>query len=94
MAEFSWLYWLTFDGLAAADKVDVPSLFVHSDDCVLPDNLRAVARRVPRAEPVWGKGSQVDFYDQDAQVAFAVDAAVAHFRTHLPARRTMSAEGR
>ena len=85
MAEFSWLYWLTFDGLRAGSEVTVPTLFVHSDDCVLPDNVKALAQTIPGAELVWGKGSQIDFYDQEAQVSFAVEAADRHFRRHLSA---------
>jgi uncharacterized protein len=51
---------------------------------VLPENLREVAGRVAGpAETVWADGTQTDFYDQDAQVGLAVDAADAHFRTHL-----------
>jgi uncharacterized protein len=84
MAELSWLYWLTFDGLRAAAAVPTPSVFVHSDDCVLPDNVRSVASRMPAADLVWGSGAQIDFYDQEPQVRFAVDAAAEHFRTHLP----------
>jgi fermentation-respiration switch protein FrsA (DUF1100 family) len=84
MAEFSWLYWLTFDGLSAAARVSVPSLFVHSDDCVLPDNVKAVHQRVTGpSELVWAEGTQTDFYDQPAQVELAVDAADRHFRETL-----------
>jgi fermentation-respiration switch protein FrsA (DUF1100 family) len=85
MAELSWMYWLTFDGLSAAPRMRVPSLFVHGDGCVLPDNLRAVAAGVAGpSETVWADGGQIDFYDQDQQVALAVDAVDAHFRAHLP----------
>ena len=85
MAELSWAHWLTFDGISAADEVSVPTLLLHSDDSVLPENLREVAGRMPgRTELVWGKGSQTDFYDQDAQVAFAIEAADQHFRATLP----------
>jgi fermentation-respiration switch protein FrsA (DUF1100 family) len=84
MAELSWLYWLTFDGLSGAADVTTPTLFVHSDDCVLPDNVRTVAAAMPSAELKWGEGSQIDFYDQPAQVDFAVAAAAEHFRAHLP----------
>ncbi|MGI5131916.1 alpha/beta hydrolase [Pseudonocardia sp. CA-107938] len=85
MAEFSWAYWLTFDGLSAAPAVSVPTLFVHSEDCVLPDNVRhvAAALRGP-TEILWADGTQIDFYDQEAQVTLAVDAADKHYRTTLP----------
>jgi fermentation-respiration switch protein FrsA (DUF1100 family) len=84
MAEFSWIYWLGFDGLSAASRVSVPTLFVHSDDCVLPDNVRSLADRLAGpTELVWAEGGQTDFYDQPDQVALAIDAADAHFRKDL-----------
>jgi fermentation-respiration switch protein FrsA (DUF1100 family) len=77
MAEMSWRPWLTFDGLAAAPTV--PAHFVHGDGAVLPDNVRAIAKRMG-AGTTWLDGEQVDFYDQPAQVDAAVDAADALFR--------------
>jgi Putative cyclase len=50
MAELSWLYWLTFNGLAEAERVTTPSVFVHSDDCMLPDNVRSIASRMSNAD--------------------------------------------
>ena len=85
MAEFSWLYWLGFDGLSAAPDVGVPALFVHGDDCVLPGNVRTVSQELlGPVQLVWAEGSQIDFYDQPAQVGPAVEAADAHFRRTLP----------
>jgi hypothetical protein len=84
MAEFSWLYWLTFDGLSAAPRVSVPTLLVHSDDCVLPGNVKTVRDRLAGpSELVWAHGGQTDFYDQPDQVSLAVDAADRHFRRTL-----------
>lgn len=76
MAALSWFYWFMFDGLRAADHVRAPALFVHSDGCVFPDNVRSVHARVsgPK-ELAWFEGSQTDFYDQPAQVDFGVNAA-------------------
>lgn len=75
MATLSWVYWLLFDGLSAAQRVEVPSLMVHSDGCVLPDNARLVHERLRGPNRlVWSEGSQTDFYDQPAQVSVAVDA--------------------
>lgn len=82
MAELSWRPWLTFDGLAAAVGVTVPTLFVHSDGCVLPDNVRTLAGTLG-ADKVWLDGEQTDFYDRPAQVDAAVAAADAHFRKVL-----------
>jgi uncharacterized protein len=86
MAEMTWLYWLTFDGLSAASGVDTPALFVHSDGCVFPEHVRQVHARVtgPK-ELVWSEGTQTDFYDQPAQVAVAVAAVKDWFdRTLRP----------
>ncbi|RZS44559.1 hypothetical protein EV193_101435 [Herbihabitans rhizosphaerae] len=76
MAELSWLYWLTFDGLSAAGRVSTPTLFVHSDDCVLPDNAHTVHNGLAGPKQlVWAEGGQTDFYDRPDHVALAVDAA-------------------
>ena len=84
MAEFSWLYWLTFDGLSPAARVAAPTLLVHGDDCVLPDNARFVQQHVTgRSDLVWADGTQTDFYDQPKQVVLAVEAADRHFRETL-----------
>lgn len=84
MAELSWIYWLGFDGLSAAARVSVPTLFVHGDGCVLPDNVRSISDRMNGpTELVWTDGGQTDFYDQPDKVALAIDAADAHFRKDL-----------
>jgi hypothetical protein len=81
MAALSWSYWLTFDGLSAADQVAVPTLMVHSDACALPDNARSVYERLNGPKKlVWADGGQTDFYDQPAQVALAIDAADAFLK--------------
>ncbi|HEY8461472.1 MAG TPA: hypothetical protein VIM99_13875 [Blastocatellia bacterium] len=85
MSEMSWLYWLTFDGLSAADRVNSPVLFIHSDGCALPDNLRNVHGRVKgRKELIWYEdGAQIDFYDQPAYVDKAVDQLDNWFKKSL-----------
>jgi uncharacterized protein len=75
MAIMSWWYWLSFDGLRAADRVSTPALFVHGDGCVFPDNARSVHARLGGPKHlVWTEGGQTDFYDQPAQVGLAVNA--------------------
>lgn len=84
MAEASWRPWLTFDGVSPAGAVRVPTRFVHSDGCVLPDNVRRIAAAMgERATTSWLDGEQTDFYDRPAQVDAAVAAADAHFREVL-----------
>ena len=86
MAEMTWLYWLTFDGLAAADDVTTPALFVHGDGCAFPDHVRQVHARVRGPKHlVWKEGSQSDFYDQPRQVDAALDAVTRWFAETLGA---------
>ena len=75
MAEMTWLYWLSFDGLSAASAVTTPSLFVHADGCAFPEHVKRVHAHVagPK-ELVWGQGDQIDFYDRMPAVTFAVNA--------------------
>jgi uncharacterized protein len=84
MAEMSWLFWLTFDGVRSAVEVKAPTLMVHSDGCVLPDHAKAVyaALKGPK-QMEWAEGSQIDFYDQNAQVTKSVGRMVPHFRATL-----------
>jgi hypothetical protein len=82
MAALSWTPWLLFDGLSAADRVDTPALFVHSDGCVFPDHVRLVHSKLRGPKQlVWASGTQTDFYDQPAQVDLAVDAADTFLRS-------------
>jgi len=86
MSEITWLYWLTYDGLTTAERVDVPTLFVHSDGCALPDNVKRIhARMTAPRMLLWETGFQVDFYDRPDLVALAVAGADRHFRPTLGA---------
>ncbi len=79
MAEMSWVPWLSFDGLSPAAAVSVPSLFVHADGCVFPEHIERLRQSMTGpVEVAWGDGAQTDFYDQPAQVEFAIDALDAH----------------
>jgi fermentation-respiration switch protein FrsA (DUF1100 family) len=81
MAALSWTPWLLFDGLSAADRVDTPALFVHSDGCVFPEHVRLVHSKLRGPKKlVWESGTQTDFYDQPEQVDLAVDAADAFLK--------------
>lgn len=78
MAAMSWWYWLTYDGLKAAPHVSAPSLFVHSDGCVFPDNLRKVYADLQGPKQLeWLTGGQTDFYDRVPQVDQAVNLVAA-----------------
>jgi uncharacterized protein len=84
MSVMSWQPWLTYDAFSVLPLVKTPTLLVHSDEAVLPDNARRVADGLGKqATTVWAEGAQTDFYDQPAQVDLAVDAVVDHFTTTL-----------
>jgi uncharacterized protein len=84
MAEMTWMYWLSFDGLSAASAVDTPSLLVHSDGCAFPEHARHVHAALTGPKSlVWGEGSQIDYYDQPHAVDFAVDAVCTWFERTL-----------
>lgn len=85
MAEPSWLSWLSFDGLASAPSVTTPTLLVHGDGCVLPENAKAVhARLAGKKELAWiDKGTQTDFYDLPEYMNLAADRAAAWFEKTL-----------
>jgi hypothetical protein len=86
MSEMTWLYWLTYDGLTSAQRLRVPTLFVHGDECALPENVKRIHSRMPGPGTlVWEKGFQVDFYDRPDLVGLAVKAADGHFRATLVA---------
>lgn len=87
MSELSWFHWLQFDAFAAAPRVRTPTLLVHSEDAVLPDNVRRIAALLGDvATTEWLDGEQTDFYDRPKQVDAAVDLAVGHFRSTGAAR--------
>jgi uncharacterized protein len=82
----SWLEWLQLNGIdGIAEKITVPLLQIHSDNCVLPDNLRRFHDSVqaPKELHWFEQGGQTDFYDQEPYVSKAVQIAAAHFRNTL-----------
>ena len=81
---WSWRERVTFDRLAAADRVSTPVLFVHSHGCVFPDMVRDLVRRVGGAvEVAWGDGTQAAVYDLE-QVRLAIDAVDRHLIATMP----------
>jgi uncharacterized protein len=84
MAEMSWLFWLTFDGVRSAEEVNAPTLMVHSDGCVFPEHAKSVYAALKGPKRIeWTEGSQIDFYDQETQVTRAVALVGPHFRATL-----------
>jgi uncharacterized protein len=84
MAEMSWLFWLTFDGVRSAGDVSIPTVMVHGDGCVLPEHAKAVHAALKGPKQLeWSEGSQIDFYDQEPQVMKATAIAAQHVRATL-----------
>jgi hypothetical protein len=73
MAEMTWMYWLSYDGISSAATVSTPSIFVHSDGCAFPEHVKRVHAAIRGEKQLaWGEGTQTDYYDQPAALEFAV----------------------
>ncbi|MBY5564596.1 alpha/beta hydrolase [Rhizobium leguminosarum] len=77
----SWEPWLTYDSVATGDRLDKPTLIVHSEAAAVPQGAHAFFARLPgEASEIWLDGvTQFDFYDNPEDVTRAADAAAAHF---------------
>jgi ketosteroid isomerase-like protein/dienelactone hydrolase len=86
-----WEGWLTFDGVAASQRLTQPTLVVHSEAAVIPQGARRFFARLaaPEKSERWLEGvTQFDFYDQDRPVGEASDLAAAHLTRFLAADAT------
>jgi len=83
-AVMQWEEWLTYDALAPAAEITVPTLLVHAEAAALPDNVRRFHARLggPKAL-AWLEGEHTDFYDREPLVTLAARTAAAHLRTAL-----------
>ncbi|BDP43828.1 hypothetical protein DAETH_37970 (plasmid) [Deinococcus aetherius] len=83
-AVMSWPEWLGFDALSPAPRITVPSLFIHSDDSALPDNVRRFYGAVAGPKTLhWAQGAHIDFYDREELTQPAAEVAAAHFHAAL-----------
>jgi uncharacterized protein len=65
----SWDSWLSFDPVASAAKVKVPTMIIHSDDSALPDQARKVYGLLAgKKELTCLKGGHFEFYDNAVKV--------------------------
>lgn len=80
----SWEPWLRFDGVAAAERLSLPTCIVHSRTAAIPQGAERFAALLGRhAHLVWLEGfSQFDFYDRTDAVDAAVRCVDAHLATH------------
>jgi fermentation-respiration switch protein FrsA (DUF1100 family) len=83
-AVMSWGPWLDFDPVSDASRVSAPTLVVHSDGCVMPDNARKVYDNLNGEKSLhWASGNHFEFYDGPDKVHEAADVAAEHFRKYL-----------
>lgn len=83
-ALMGWTPWLTYDSVAAAKALKVPSLFVHSDNAALASNVKAIHAAVTAPkELVWSSEDHFAFYDDPQLVKRSAQAAARHFAKTL-----------
>jgi len=77
-----------FYTMAAADRIRVPTLIVHSERALLPAWARQFYARLqaPKRELWLESVGQIDFYDDPKLIDAAADAVAAHFDSALPVR--------
>lgn len=82
----SWSEWLQLNAIdGIAEKITVPSLFIHSDNSALPGNVRRFYSLVNGPKDLYwsSQGIQTDYYDQEPYVSKAAQIAAVHFRYSL-----------
>jgi fermentation-respiration switch protein FrsA (DUF1100 family) len=77
----SWEPWLTYDSVAVGERLDKPTLIVHSEAAAVPQGAHAFfALLEADASEIWLEDvTQFDFYDNPKDVTRAADAAAEHF---------------
>jgi hypothetical protein len=80
-AVMGWKEWLKMNAIdGIAERITVPTLMIHSDASALPQNVRAFYGKLSSPKRlVWTEREHTAFYDQQKEVAFAVDAVRNHF---------------
>jgi hypothetical protein len=78
-------HFLSFDVQAAAPRLAVPALLVHSERALSPAWARRFhdAVRAPKQLRWIASDGQVDLYDRPARVEAAVELVAAHLAEHL-----------
>jgi uncharacterized protein len=81
----TWAEWLTFNPLPMAQRITVPTLFIHSEKAAIPDGARQFFAAIPATTPkkfAWlPDRAQFDFYDQAATVDQSIALTVNHLRS-------------
>lgn len=81
----SWEGWLTYDAIQTADKLEKPTLLVHSEAAAIPQGAEEYARRMrDNASVIWlADVTQFDFYDRPDAVKTSAEAVSEHFERTL-----------
>ncbi len=81
----SWEGWLTYDAIQTADRLEKPTLLVHSEAAAIPQGAREYANRMgENATAIWlPEVTQFDFYDRPDVVKTAADAVARHLEETL-----------
>jgi uncharacterized protein len=82
----SWAQWLTFNPAPAAQKIQVPSLFIHSEKAAIPDGARQFFAAIPGQNKQFAwlpDRTQFDFYDREATVNESLTIIANHLRSKL-----------
>lgn len=90
-AVMSWEDWLTLDPMPYATKLNVPTLMIHSDGCVLPQYTKNFFEKIGTENKKldWieteldSPMQQFNFYDQDFEVNLAVEKATDWFKNKM-----------
>ncbi len=81
----SWEGWLTYDAIQTADRLEKPTLLVHSEAAAIPQGAKEYANRMgENAKAIWlPEVTQFDFYDRPDVVKNSADAVAKHLEQTL-----------
>lgn len=82
----SWAEWLTFNPMPIAQKIEVPTLFIHSEQAAIPQGARQFFAAIPgkNKQINWlSDRTQFDFYDREETVHQSVASIVARLKSTL-----------
>jgi uncharacterized protein len=82
----TWAEWLTFNPMAKANQVDVPTLFIHSEKAAIPQGAKQFFESVPTQNKkfVWMNDyQQFDFYDRQNVMTKSVELIAEHLKTSM-----------
>lgn len=90
-AVMSWEDWLTLDPMPAAQKLDTPTLMIHSDGAVLPQYTKKFFENIATEDKhlhwieteLESPYHQFDFYDQKEEVEASIEKAQHWFSMKL-----------